>query len=65
MGSKKKVQLNVRVNKETAELLDQIVAYYQENTKYGKVYKGEVLTDLIEKAHDMMEKKQQTKNRLK
>lgn len=51
-----KVQLNVRVHKETAQLLDEVVEYYQENTKYGKVHKGEVLTDIIEKSHEIMEK---------
>ncbi|MFB4164125.1 hypothetical protein ACE1TI_09855 [Alteribacillus sp. JSM 102045] len=51
-----KVQLNVRIHKETAQLLDEVVEYYQENTKYGKVYKGEVLTDIIEKSHKIMEK---------
>ncbi|SFE36494.1 hypothetical protein [Alteribacillus iranensis] len=65
MEKEQKVQLNVRVKNETAQLLDQIVEYYQENTKYGKVYKGEVLTDLIEKAHDLMEKQKLMKNRNK
>ncbi|SDH47438.1 hypothetical protein [Alteribacillus bidgolensis] len=51
-----KVQLNVRVRKETAQLLEEVVEYYQENTKYGKVHKGEVLTDIIEKSHKIMEK---------
>ncbi|WP_240375475.1 hypothetical protein [Bacillus piscicola] len=56
MGTNKKIQLNVRVDQEIAHKLDRIVEYYQKNTKYGTVYKGEVLTDLIEKAYESMQK---------
>ncbi len=49
-------QLNVRVKKQTIQLLDEIVEYYQENTKVGRVYKGDVLSDIIEKSHEIMEK---------
>jgi hypothetical protein len=51
-----RIQLNVRVKKETIQLLDEIVEYYQENTKVGRVYKGDVLSDIIEKSHEIMEK---------
>ncbi|SDH03138.1 hypothetical protein SAMN05192534_101383 [Alteribacillus persepolensis] len=56
-----KVQLNVRIHRDTAKLLDEVVDYYQEHTKYGKVYKGEVLTDIIEKSHEIMQKQKQRK----
>jgi hypothetical protein len=49
-------QLNVRVRKETVKKLEEIVEYYQENTKIGRVYKGDVLTDIIEKSYEVMEK---------
>ena len=51
-----RLQLNVRVTKETSDKLDEIVAYYQENTKVGRVYKGDVLTDIIEKSYEIMQK---------
>lgn len=51
-----RVQLNVRITKEVYEKLDEIVAYYQENTKVGRIYKGDVLMDIIEKSYDVMEK---------
>lgn len=51
-----KQQLNVRISKETAEKLDEIVEYYQSNTKVGRVYKGDVLTDIIEKSYEIMQK---------
>jgi len=50
------VQLNVRVTKETYEKLEEIVAYYQDNMKVGRIYKGDVLTDIIEKSYEIMEK---------
>ncbi|MDA3130082.1 hypothetical protein GJS40_08530 [Aliibacillus thermotolerans] len=55
--SHEKVQLNVRVQKETVDKLNEIVQYYQKNTKYGTVYKGEVVEDLIDKAYEAMERK--------
>ncbi|WP_017755172.1 hypothetical protein [Calidifontibacillus oryziterrae] len=54
MTEQSRVQLNLRVTKETIQKLDEIVEYYQENTKFGRVYKGDVLTDIIEKAHALM-----------
>ena len=56
MTEEERVQLNVRVSKETAMKLDEIVEYYQENLKIGRVYKGDVLTDIIEKSHEIMNK---------
>ncbi|WP_100407978.1 hypothetical protein [Bacillus solitudinis] len=57
MEPNSRIQLNVRVSKKTSDQLDEIVEYYQENTKYGRVYKGDVLTDIIEKSYQVMEKK--------
>lgn len=54
--SDQRIQLNVRVSKETANQLDEIVEYYQQNTKLGRVYKGDVLTDIIEKSYQIMQK---------
>jgi hypothetical protein len=51
-----RIQLNVRISKETSDKLDEIVEYYQENLKLGRVYKGDVLTDIIEKSHELMNK---------
>jgi hypothetical protein len=51
-----RIQLNVRISKETSDKLDEIVEYYQENLKLGRVYKGDVLTDIIEKSHELMKK---------
>ena len=56
MPGNNRLQLNVRVTKETSDKLDEIVAYYQENTKVGRVYKGDVLTDIIEKSYEIMRK---------
>ena len=61
MSEESRVQLNVRVHKETARQLDEIVEYYQENTKYGRVYKGDVLTDIIEKSYEIMQKQKALK----
>lgn len=47
-------QLNVRVSMETLKKLDEIVEYYKENTKIGKVSKGDVLSDIIDKSHEVM-----------
>jgi hypothetical protein len=51
-----RIQLNIRIAKETVEKLDEIVEYYQQNTKIGRVYKADVLTDIIEKSYDLMNK---------
>lgn len=56
MAENGRIQLNVRVTKETAAKLDEIVEYYQENLKLGRIYKGDVLTDIIEKSHEIMNK---------
>jgi hypothetical protein len=49
-----RVQLNIRVSKDTISQLDEIVEYYQQKTKIGRVYKGDVLTDIIEKSYQIM-----------
>ena len=54
MNETQRIQLNVRVSKETSDKLDEIVDYYQENTKIGRIYKGDVLTDIIEKSFEIM-----------
>ncbi|MEH6994546.1 hypothetical protein V7075_17840 [Neobacillus drentensis] len=56
MAENGRIQLNVRISKETSDKLDEIVEYYQENLKLGRVYKGDVLTDIIEKSHELMKK---------
>lgn len=56
MSEEARLQLNVRVNKETIQQLDEIVDYYQQNTKVGRIYKGDVLTDIIEKSYQIMQK---------
>lgn len=65
MNEHKRVQLNVRVHQDTLNKLDEIVSYYQENTRLGRVYKGDVLTDIIEKSYQvMLKQKQQSKNNI-
>ncbi|MFZ3587672.1 hypothetical protein ACOI1C_00030 [Bacillus sp. DJP31] len=56
MGNDSRIQLNVRVSLKTSQKLDEIVEYYQENLKLGRIYKGDVLTDIIEKSHEIMMK---------
>lgn len=56
MNEEERIQLNVRVSKETSAKLDEIVEYYQKNLKLGRVYKGDVLTDIIEKSYEVMNK---------
>jgi hypothetical protein len=56
MNEEARLQLNVRVSKETIQQLDEIVDYYQHNTKVGRIYKGDVLTDIIEKSYQIMQK---------
>jgi hypothetical protein len=63
MSDQNRIQLNVRISKDTAKQLDEIVDYYQKNTKLGRVYKGDVLTDIIEKSHGLMEKQKAIQNR--
>ncbi|MCM3177676.1 hypothetical protein AB1L05_01300 [Cytobacillus horneckiae] len=63
MRSSARVQLNVRLSKETVEKLDEIVDYYQENTKVGRVYKSDVLTDIIGKSYEIMEKQKSMNKR--
>jgi hypothetical protein len=64
MGEEKRVQLNVRVTKETLEKLDEIVEYYQEHTKIGRVYKGDVLTDIIDKSYEVMNKQKKNSRKI-
>jgi hypothetical protein len=61
MNDAQRIQLNVRVSKETSDKLDEIVEYYQENTKIGRIYKGDVLTDIIEKSYEIMQKQKSMK----
>lgn len=63
MVGNERLQLNVRISKETSDKLDEIVEYYQENTKIGRIYKGDVLTDIIEKSYEVMQKQKKTKIR--
>ncbi|WP_026582784.1 hypothetical protein [Bacillus sp. J33] len=56
MSGETRIQLNVRISKDTSNKLDEIVEYYQENTKLGRIYKGDVLTDIIEKSYEVMNK---------
>ncbi|MCM3692528.1 hypothetical protein [Neobacillus niacini] len=56
MAENGRIQLNVRISKETSDKLDEIVEYYQENLRLGRVYKGDVLTDIIEKSYELMKK---------
>lgn len=59
-----RIQLNVRITKETSLKLDEIVAYYQENLKLGRIYKGDVLTDIIEKSYEVMKKQVKMNKRI-
>nr|WP_040365386.1 hypothetical protein [Bacillus coahuilensis] len=56
MSNSERYQLNVRVSKDTHKMLEEIVLFYEENTKFGRVYKGDVLADIIEKAYEQMNK---------
>lgn len=58
-----KIQLNVRVSNETAKKLDEIVEYYQQNLKLGRIYKGDVLTDIIVKSYEVMNKQKKMNKR--
>lgn len=63
LAENERIQLNVRITKETAAMLDEIVEYYQENLKLGRIYKGDVLTDIIEKSHEIMNKQKKSQKR--
>ncbi|MFU8689202.1 hypothetical protein [Rossellomorea marisflavi] len=63
LSNQGKMQLNVRIDPETSEKLDEIVEYYQENTKIGRVYKGDVLTDIIHKSYEVMQKQKAIQKR--
>ncbi|MGZ4162051.1 MAG: hypothetical protein ACXVNF_14815 [Neobacillus sp.] len=63
MSENERVQLNVRVSKEILGKLDEIVDYYQENMKFGRVYKSDVLTDIIEKSYEIMNKQKKMNKR--
>ena len=60
MAENERIQLNVRISKETSAKLDEIVEYYQENLKLGRVYKGDVLTDIVEKSYEVMNKQKRS-----
>lgn len=61
MSNNPKSQLNLRVPVETLKQLDEIVEFYQENTKFGRVSKGDVLSDIIDKSHEVMTKQKLNK----
>ncbi|HYK74352.1 MAG TPA: hypothetical protein VEV44_14750 [Pseudoneobacillus sp.] len=56
MEKGERIQFNIRIMKETAQKLDEIVEYYQDNTKLGRIYKADVLTDIIDKSYELMKK---------
>ncbi|MBV7506927.1 hypothetical protein KW850_16820 [Bacillus sp. sid0103] len=60
MSENERIQLNVRISKETSNLLDEIVEYYQQGLKLGRIYKGDVLTDIIEKSYEVMNKQKRS-----
>jgi hypothetical protein len=64
MTELEKMQLNVRITKETFDKLDEIVTYYQENLKLGRIYKGDVLADIIEKSYEVMKKQKKMNKRV-
>ncbi|NHM29450.1 hypothetical protein [Neobacillus terrae] len=63
MQEENRIQLNVRIKKETSNKLDEIVQYYQDNTKLGRIYKSDVLTDIIEKSYEVMNKQKKVNRR--
>lgn len=63
MTETERIQLNVRINKETSLKLDEIVEYYQQGLKLGRIYKGDVLTDIIEKSYEVMNKQKKSLNK--
>jgi hypothetical protein len=56
MNNDGRIQLNVRITTDTSNKLDEIVEYYQQNLKLGRIYKGDVLTDIIVKSYEIMNK---------
>lgn len=56
LSESERIQLNVRISKDTSAKLDEIVEYYQQGLKLGRIYKGDVLTDIIEKSYEVMNK---------
>lgn len=56
MSESNRIQLNIRISQETSDKLNEIVNYYQQNTKLGRIYKADVLTDIIDKSYDLMKK---------
>ncbi|MED4229229.1 hypothetical protein [Neobacillus cucumis] len=60
MSDNGRIQLNVRISKETSSKLDEIVEYYQQGLKLGRIYKGDVLTDIIEKSYEVMNKQKRS-----
>jgi hypothetical protein len=58
------MQLNLRITKDTYAKLDEIVEYYQDNLKLGRIYKGDVLTDIIEKSYEVMKKQKKMNKRV-
>ncbi|PLS02773.1 hypothetical protein [Neobacillus cucumis] len=60
MLDNQRIQLNVRISKETSEKLEEIVEYYQQGLKLGRIYKGDVLTDIIEKSYEIMIKQKRS-----
>ncbi|WP_042454174.1 hypothetical protein [Neobacillus dielmonensis] len=58
-----RIQLNVRITKETSAKLDEIVEYYQQGLKLGRIYKGDVLTDIVEKSYEVMLKQKKLNRR--
>jgi hypothetical protein len=64
MTELEKMQLNVRITKETFDKLDEIVTYYQDNLKLGRIYKGDVLADIIEKSYEIMKKQKKMNKRV-
>jgi hypothetical protein len=64
MAANNRIQLNVRITADTAKKFDEIVDYYQENLKIGRVSKGDVLTDIIEKSYEVMNRQKKINKRL-
>lgn len=63
MHEEARIQLNIRITKETSKKLDEIVEYYQKNTKLGRIYKADVLTDIIDKSYELMKKQMNMANK--
>ncbi|MGJ7912742.1 hypothetical protein [Neobacillus sp. LXY-1] len=63
MEQGERIQLNVRITKDTSAKLDEIVEYYQQGLKLGRIYKGDVLTDIIEKSYELMNKQKKLQKR--